>query len=212
MRLFSHLWKDGALNMSKGELTRQRIIEIAAPLFNQRGYAGCSMQDILRATGLKKGGVYRHFGSKEELAAEAFRYSLSQAVKIRTPPANSVSSTVERLHRVVEQFVEEPSPIPGGCPILNTAIDTDDGNPLLRELARKGLKNWRARISQIVRDGISRKEIRENVEPQSFANTIIATLEGALMISRLEHSKSALNDARASLEGLIEGVSRAAKE
>lgn len=196
--------------MSKGELTRQRIIEIAAPLFNQRGYAGCSMQDILRATGLKKGGVYRHFGSKEELAAEAFRYSLSQAVKIRTPPANPLSSAVERLHRVVEQFVEEPSPIPGGCPILNTAIDTDDGNPVLRELARKGLKNWRARISEIVRDGISRKEIREDVEPQSFANTIIATLEGALMISRLERSKSALNDARASLEGLIEGVSGAA--
>lgn len=194
--------------MSKGELTRQRIIELAAPLFNQRGYAGCSMQDILEATGLKKGGVYRHFGSKEELAAEAFRYSLSQAAKIRTPPASPSSTAVERLRRVVEQFIEEPSPVPGGCPILNTAIDADDGNPVLRELVRAGLKNWRTRISQIVRDGISRKEIREDVQPRAVANTIIATLEGALMISRLEGSRGALNDARASLEGLIEEVSR----
>lgn len=190
--------------MSKGELTRQRIIEIAAPLFNQRGYAGCSMQNILLATGLKKGGVYRHFGSKEKLAAEAFRYALARAVKLRMPPASSILSAVERLHRLVEQFVEEPSPVPGGCPILNAAIDADDGNPRLRELARKGLKNWRERISRIVQDGISHREIREDVDPRSFANTIIATLEGALMIGRLERSKNALNHARALLDGLIE--------
>src|SRR3984885_6193510 len=60
--------------MTKGESTRQWIIEQAAPLFNQRGFEGCSMQDVLEATGLEKGGVYRHFESKEELAAEVFRY------------------------------------------------------------------------------------------------------------------------------------------
>jgi TetR/AcrR family transcriptional regulator, transcriptional repressor for nem operon len=192
--------------MSKGELTRQRIIELAAPLFNQRGFEGCSMQDILEATGLKKGGVYRHFSSKEELAAEAFRYSLSQAVKIRTPPADPSRTAVDLLREVIEQFVEKPSPIPGGCPILNTAIDADDGNPVLRQLAREGLKSWRSRISHIVREGISRKDIRDDVEPRALANTIIATLEGALMMSRLENSKNALNDARSSLEELVHRV------
>jgi TetR/AcrR family transcriptional regulator, transcriptional repressor for nem operon len=192
--------------MSKGELTRQRIIELAAPLFNQRGFEGCSMQDILEATGLRKGGVYRHFSSKEELAAEAFRYSLSQAVKIRTPPADPSRTAVDLLREVIEQFVEKPSPIPGGCPILNTAIDADDGNPVLRQLAREGLKSWRSRISHIVREGISRKDIRDDVEPRALANTIIATLEGALMMSRLENSKNALNDARSSLEELVDRV------
>jgi TetR/AcrR family transcriptional repressor of nem operon len=196
--------------MSKGQITRQRIIELAAPLFNQRGYAGCSMQDILEATGLKKGGVYRHFSGKEELAAEAFRYSLSQAAKIRTPSANPSEGTVERLQRVVEQFVEEPSPVAGGCPILNTAIDADDGNPLLRKLARQGLQDWRSRIMQIAQDGVARGEIRTGVEPQAVANTIIATLEGALMISRLEGKKSALFDARTFLNELIAGIANSA--
>ena len=164
------------------------------------------MQDILEATGLKKGGVYRHFSSKEELAAEAFRYSLSQAVKIRTPPADPSRTAVDLLREVIEQFVEKPSPIPGGCPILNTAIDADDGNPVLRQLAREGLKSWRSRISHIVREGISRKDIRDDVEPRALANTIIATLEGALMMSRLENSKNALNDARSSLEELVDRV------
>ena len=190
--------------MSKGEITRQRIIELAAPLFNQRGFAGCSMQDIMEATGLQKGGLYRHFASKEELAEEAFRYSLKQAAKIRTDALDPTQSAVERLREVIEQFVERPSPVPGGCPILNTAIDADDGNAVLRKLAHEGLKEWRARIAGIVKEGIARNEIRKDVDPGAVANTIIAGLEGALMISRLEGSRGALRDVRRWLEELLD--------
>ncbi len=63
--------------MRKGELTRERIIAEAAPIFNQRGFAGSSMQDVMEATGLENGGLYRHFRSKEELAVESFRYALA---------------------------------------------------------------------------------------------------------------------------------------
>jgi TetR/AcrR family transcriptional regulator, transcriptional repressor for nem operon len=190
--------------MSKGELTRQRIVELAAPLFNQRGYAGCSMQEILDATGLKKGGIYRHFAGKEELAAEAFRYSLAQVRKIRLQGMEASLNAVERLREAIRRFVEEPSSVPGGCPILNTAIDADDGNPVLRRLALEGLQMWRRRIARIVREGVSRREIRRDVEPAGLANTIIAALEGALMISRLENSRAALKDVQRWLERLLD--------
>ena len=58
--------------MGKGELTRQRIVALAAPIFNQKGYAGTALSDLMRATGLEKGGIYRHFESKQELAEDAF--------------------------------------------------------------------------------------------------------------------------------------------
>ena len=61
--------------MTKGQQTRRGIIEKAAPLFNQKGYEGTSLSDLMDATGLQKGGIYRHFDSKEELAAAAFDYS-----------------------------------------------------------------------------------------------------------------------------------------
>ncbi|HEY3705256.1 MAG TPA: TetR/AcrR family transcriptional regulator [Terracidiphilus sp.] len=189
--------------MSKGTTTRQRIIENAAPLFNQLGFAGCSMQDILEATGLQKGGLYRHFSGKEELAAEAFRYALSRAMTSRMPAADPSLNAVEHLRKLIEQFVEAPSAIPGGCPLLNTAVDADDGNSVLRDLARNGLNEWRARIAQIVSRGLRRKEIRAGARPQALANIIIATLEGALMISRLEESKAALYDARSFLEDFV---------
>jgi AcrR family transcriptional regulator len=190
--------------MRKGEMTRQRIIVRSAPIFNERGYAGCSMQDVMEATGLEKGGLYRHFSNKEELAVEAFRYSLGRAVKLRTEHLDRSRGTVALLRSFVKRFVETTSPVRGGCPLLNTAVDADDGNPVLRELAREGFREWRERLARIVTEGIRSGEIRGGTNPRRVANTMIATLEGALMMSRLEGSKTALKDAQAALDGMLD--------
>jgi TetR/AcrR family transcriptional repressor of nem operon len=194
--------------MRKGEATRQRIIAEAAPIFNQRGFDGCSMQDLMTATGLEKGGLYRHFANKEDLAAEAFRFALAQNVKVRTEHLDEIPNSINKLKKVVQLFVDLPSAIPGGCPLMNTAIDADDGNPALRDLARKGIQDWRARLTRIIETGIKANEIRRSTDPRRIANTIIATLEGALMISRLENSRNALRDAQSTLDTLLTSLER----
>ena len=165
----------------------------------------------MEVTGLEKGGLYRHFSSKEELAAEAFAFALSEAVKTRTGDVGHIHGAVEKLRYIVERFVETPSPMRGGCPLMNTAIDSDDGNPVLRQLAAKGIHDWRSRLEKIVQEGIRTREIARNTGPRRIANTIISTLEGALMISRLEGSRVALKDARATLEEMLDGI-RVARE
>lgn len=192
--------------MSKGEATRQRIIEEAAPIFNQRGFAGCSMQDVMEATGLEKGGLYRHFSSKDELAMEVFRHSLAAVMTARRCDDSAVTGAVAKLLYRVRQFVRVPSPIPGGCPLMNTAVDADDTHPELRRLAKEGIQSWKASLSQIVEDGIRAGEIRKNIQPERIANVIVANLEGALMISRLEGNRQAILDAEATLEALIVGL------
>ena len=72
------------MNMRKGEETRHEIIRKAAPIFNQKGYEGAALSDLMEATGLEKGGIYRHFDSKQQLAAEAFDY----AWKLARPKAS----------------------------------------------------------------------------------------------------------------------------
>lgn len=192
--------------MRKGELTRQRIVAAAAPIFNERGFAGCSMQDVLEATGLEKGGLYRHFASKEDLAAEAFKFALNQVVKIRTGDIGHILGSVDKLRYIVERFVETPSPLRGGCPLMNTAIDADDGNAVLRDLAGKAIRDWKSRLEKIVADGMRAGEIRKGTQPRRVANTLVATLEGALMVSRIEGSKQPLKDARATLEDFLDGL------
>src|SRR5262245_26241389 len=65
--------------VTKGQQTRQHIIQQAATLFNQRGYSGSSISDVMQYTGLQKGGIYRHFQSKEQLALAAFDYAQQQS-------------------------------------------------------------------------------------------------------------------------------------
>ena len=192
--------------MSKGDLTRERIVAEAAPIFNQRGYAGCSMQDVMDATGLEKGGIYRHFGSKEELAGEAFRFSWRKVLAARSVESPSVSGAIPRLLHRVHQFTRVPSPVTGGCPLMNTAIDADDTNPVLRGLAMRAMQDWKASLSSIVEAGVHAGEIREDVSASRIANAIVSTLEGALMISRLEGTRQAVVDAEETLKVMIEGL------
>jgi len=197
--------------MTKGEMTRQKIIEQAAPLFNRLGYAGCSMQDIMAATGMEKGGLYRHFSGKEELAEEAFRYSLARVTEARQEGMETIEGSVDQLHFIIRRFVEIHSIVPGGCPVMNTAIDADDGNPALRKLVQDAVQQWKAKIGKIVKAGIERGEIRADVEPRSIANVIIASLEGALMISRLEGNRVAVHDAQSMLQNLLGDIRTAPK-
>jgi TetR/AcrR family transcriptional repressor of nem operon len=164
------------------------------------------MEQIMQAAGLEKGGLYRHFSSKEELAGEAFQFALSQSMRLRTDDLGHIEGSIPKLHYLVCRFVEAPSAVPGGCPLMNTAIDSDDGNPALRRLARAGLRDWKARLCSLVEAGLRDGEIDPGTEPRQVANTMIAALEGALMISRLEGDRDALRDAGANLERLIDGI------
>src|SRR5215813_8035692 len=85
--------------MRKGEATRREIIEKAAPIFNQKGFEGASLSDLMAATGLEKGGIYRHFESKEELAAEAFDYAFKSAFETRMQDLERVPNGIEKLKR-----------------------------------------------------------------------------------------------------------------
>jgi AcrR family transcriptional regulator len=190
--------------MNKGESTRRRIIEQAAPLLNQRGFSGCSMQDIMDATGLEKGGIYRHFSSKEELAGEAFLYALEQAVKTRTDGLEHLSGALARLRYLIHRFVDTPSPIPGGCPLLNTAVEADDGNPLLRKLVRQAFADWAKRLAAILNQGMESGEIRSNISAAQTADTIIAALEGGLVLSRLRGNREPLHHVESSLNQLLD--------
>ncbi|MFZ0420600.1 MAG: TetR/AcrR family transcriptional regulator [Candidatus Sulfotelmatobacter sp.] len=190
--------------MSKGEETRQRIVAQAAAMFNQHGFDGSSLSELMKATGLEKGGIYRHFSSKEELAAEAFDYAWKAAWDARMRDLASIANSVDKLKQIIANFVSRRSSVPGGCPLLNTAIDADDGNPVLRASALKALGVWRAHLVSIITAGKKRKEIRPGVDPVALATLIISSLEGALMVSRLERDPRALQAAQAHLEHYIE--------
>lgn len=196
--------------MRKGEQTRLEIIRKAAPIFNQHGYDGAALSDLMKATGLEKGGIYRHFESKQQLAAEAFDYAWKLALDTRLEGTQEIPNAVDRLKHIVRNFQQRRAGlVPGGCPLLNTAIDSDDGNPPLREKARRALSSWLDRLKTIVEEGQHRGEIRRDVHPLRLATLIVSTLEGSLMVSRLQRKDDACIQAGRYLEEYFETTVRA---
>ena len=178
--------------MRKGERTRQEIIRKAATIFNEKGYDGAALSDLMRATGLEKGGIYRHFDGKEQLAAEAFDYAWKVALDARFEGTQEISNTVDRLKRIVWNFQDKRSGlVPGGCPLLNTAIDADDGNTKLRAKALAALRSWLKRLQSVIEEGKRRGEILRGVDSSELGTLIISTLEGSLMVSRLQRKDDA---------------------
>ncbi len=194
------------LSMSKAQDTKANIIRQAAELFNQRGYAGSSIADIMQATGLKKGGIYNHFKSKDELALEAFDYASSLTSQRTWNAVKNKRNAIERLQAMISSYlnyIDEP-PIAGGCPILNTAIESDDTNSPLRDRALQAINSWRSLIVRIVQKGIKKGEVRSHVEPDTVATIIICNLEGAIMMSKLERNPIHLERAVQHLQQYIQ--------
>ena len=198
------------IEVTKGEQTRREIVRKSAPLFNQKGYEGTSLSDLMEATGLQKGGIYRHFSGKEELAAEAFDYSWGKAVSGRLEGVAEVPDRVNRLKKMIENFVQlRAGLVPGGCPLMNTAVEADDGNAALRARAKKALQNWTVRLSKIATEGIEKQQIDHHIDPLKLSQLIIGSLEGALLISRLQNSDEPLRAIKQHLSEYLEQNVRA---
>ena len=192
--------------MAKAQVTRARIIVQAAALFNRQGYAGASISDLMSATGLQKGGIYNHFRGKDELALEAFDYAVNLIQQEFTGALKGKRHAVERLMAILDihgQMVDNP-PVPGGCPILNTAVESDDTHPALRQRAQLAMNKWRSLIKRIVDKGIVRCELQPSTDADVVATILIATIEGAVMLSKLYGDTSHLERALAYLKSYIQ--------
>jgi len=175
-------------------------------VFNQRGYAGTSMADLMQATGLKKGGLYNHFRSKDELALEAFDYAVAQMQQHFRGAMKGKRHAVDRLMAVLSVYekMSESPPVAGGCPILNTAIESDDTHPALRDRAKQAVDAWRSLFQRIIAKGIARGELKPMADADEVSTILISTLEGAVMLSKLYGDDAYLASALTHLRGYIQ--------
>ena len=94
---------------------------------------------------------------------------------------------------------------------MNTAVDSDDGNPKLRAKARLALSSWLDRMESIAEEGKRRGEVRSDVDSRKLATLIASTLEGSHMVSRLQKKEEPRDLAVRHLEEYLETWVRARK-
>jgi len=192
--------------MSKAERTKNFILEKTAPVFNIKGYAGTSLTDMTEVTKLTKGSIYGNFANKDEVALAAFDHNLNKVSSLIRHEMSKHESSKEKLltyHRIYNDFADYPFPA-GGCPILNTAIEADDTHPELRKRAMAAINSWKNKIVGLIEKGMENGEFRKGINAEQTALTLIALIEGGIMISKATGKSTYHKAIMKSIEQLIE--------
>jgi len=192
--------------MTKAERTRKFIIEKTAPIFNRKGYAGTSLADLTEATGLTKGSIYGNFKNKDEVAVAAFNYNfglMSDWVKERIDNEPNPIKKLKVYITIFSNFTENPV-LRWGCPVLNSATEVDDTHVELRENVVEAIRKWHSSIVRIVNTGKEEGKISPDVDTYAFAWTLLALIEGGVMLVKVTGKINTLKAAMRHAEKIID--------
>lgn len=186
--------------LTKAERTKQFILETAAPIFNQKGIAGASIDDVLEAAKLTKGCLYGHFESKEDLSIQVVNYMLDYN-GLRLVAAINKAKTAKTKVFAYLDFYKDPleTNIKGGCPVFNMAVESDDTFPIIKERVAVVIRNGQELFVEILNKGILDGEFTNKLEPEIYAFKAVAAVEGALVLCRT------MNTAKP-MQGLIKNL------
>ncbi|WP_333577493.1 TetR/AcrR family transcriptional regulator [Sphingobacterium sp.] len=196
------------MKITKSENTKRLIIEKTASVFNTKGYAGTSINDLMTATGLSKGCIYGNFENKDEIALQVFDHNFAKVTQHMKERILATDSSIERLLVYPQTYKNyfRYSYLQAGCPILNTATEADDTHPKLKERAQRALGFWKTSIENQIKRGIVRQEIKEETDPTEFAVIMISMIEGAFMQAKVNNHMTELKIAMSFLEKLIRNL------
>jgi TetR/AcrR family transcriptional regulator, transcriptional repressor for nem operon len=196
--------------LSKSERTKKFILKTVAPVFSKHGYAGTSLADITRATGLTKGAIYGNFENKEQLALASFNFNLKRVLKNLNDFVGKFSSPIQQLHAINDFYRQYYAYAVdfGGCPLITGGVDSNHQNPLL--FARVKQMTWRIRGKSIdiILEGIEKGEFKENLDPHVYANRIFAMIEGSLFLGILMNEPNCVDDMMDHIDSMIENEMR----
>jgi TetR/AcrR family transcriptional repressor of nem operon len=194
--------------MRNPELTKEKILKKSGLLFNTRGYKATSISHITDATGFTKGAIYRHFKNKDVLEKETLFHlsnimfdTMRNSIKAQT----NAPAKLRAVFQFFETYITNP-PVKGGCPLMNVAIEADDAHPILRKAAQKIMDSIQEALVAILDNGIRYKQIKPSINREFYATIIIASLEGAIMMSKLRGNNDDIKHVIKHLEKLVREI------
>jgi len=171
--------------MSKGEQTRQMIIEQSASIFNKKGIAATAMSDIMDATDLSKGSLYVHFDNKDVLAEAVVDYNMELLVQRTLAVINRHENPKDKLFAYIDAYRNPLNPmVDGGCPMLNFGMEADDQNEVVREKVAVMVNRSQQLIIDIIAQGIRQGIFKADWNYKEFATIMFAMIEGGILISK----------------------------
>jgi len=184
---------------TKGERTRERILDVAQGIVLSKGFSGTSIDEIIAAAEITKGGFFYHFRGKADLARELMRRYLEQDdVFFKDLSARAhdlVDDPLQRLLVFLKLLANAMGDLPEthpGCLIASFTYESQQFDPEVRQLAADGVAGWRRLFVELLEPVAARYPMKEEVALEVLADHLSAIFEGGILLSRTMDDSSIL--------------------
>ena len=165
------------VSREQAALNRERIVDVAARLFREKGYDGIGVADLMKNAGLTHGGFYGHFASKEDLMIEACQHALNKSLegwraKVASDPLRALPAIIENY--LTTRHRDQPG---SGCPATAMGVDAARMSPGARPAFTQATQQQFALLQDLLPDGA----------PEARRQQAIATFSamvGAMVLAR----------------------------
>jgi AcrR family transcriptional regulator len=173
--------------MGKSEITREALLDAALYEASLSGIARLTLAPVAAAAGRSKGGLLRHFPSKESLQIAVLEHALSSFRHYVLEPALPMPSGLPRLRAIMENWLSwtERAGLPGGCPILSSQYAFDDRDSAVCAHVREAWTSWQSYLRRQASKAQEASQLPPGLTPEALAMLMVGLKATAQMESRL---------------------------
>jgi AcrR family transcriptional regulator len=190
--------------VSKGEETRERILERAMALASVVGLEGLSIGELAKSTGMSKSGLFAHFESKEALQLKILETAGRHFVEDIVSPALRAPRGEPRLRELFDRWLSWEKARQGGCPFVEASYELDDRPGPVRDALAATQRDWVDTLGGAARIAVSEGHFRDDVEATQFAYEMYGIFLAYHLFQRLLEDRDARSRAWAAFERLLD--------
>ncbi|MGJ8668486.1 MAG: TetR family transcriptional regulator C-terminal domain-containing protein [Oceanococcus sp.] len=194
--------------------TRQRLLQSAFTEIHRNGFRGASLETILKETGVTKGALYHHFGSKAKLGLAVIDEAVRPFVEDNWKPVLDAENVIDGAIALTRRLTAERNDIALklGCPFNNLIQEMSPIDEDFRAALNKLLQAWREGVVCALRLGQERGQVRKDLDPQATTDFLISAIEGCVGMTKATQDDVFYNNSMRGLEAYLEQLRAPARE
>jgi len=194
--------------LTKGERTRQAILDTAANLATEEGLAPLSIGRLAEATGMSKSGLFAHFGSKEELQLATVDHAASLFVDEVIAPAREAPRGLARVWALCDRMIDysERQVFPGGCFFAATSSEFNNRPGPVRDRIAEMLRSWLSYLEHAVEQAQAAGELDPSVPAREIAFQLDAFAQASNAQFQLFRDDGVFDAARRAVRERLESL------
>ena len=196
-----------ANHVTKGQSTKQVILETAVRLAGTLGIEGLTIGELAKTVGMSKSGLFAHFKGRDQLQLEVLKNAVEHFVDNVMKPAFREPRGIPRIKALVDNWISHidgAHELPGGAVLISASIELDDRPGPLRDYVHKVQRDLIANLEKAAQLAVAEKHFRPDLEPELFAWSLYSFVLGYHHFSRMLNDPKAKQHFKRSVKGLMD--------